>query len=163
MSSFKKDVTKAVYTVKDEVGGAMTSVKDGVGRTVSTVKDDVERAVGSVKMWTWRQWIRPVFVIFYSLFVCVAFPILIWDMYYHEEYLQAFSWLTAGLCALVAIGVSGYGILSHLVYFTRPNQQRYIVRYAHDVSDISMSQEGFSSQSVTKRNAPPAQYWRQRK
>ncbi|PIK61828.1 putative transmembrane protein [Apostichopus japonicus] len=128
MSSFKNDVTKAVYTVKDEVGGAMTSVKDGVGKTVTTVTDEVGKAVDSVRLWTWRQWIRPLFVILYSLFVCIAFPILIWDMYYHEAYLQAFSWLTTGLCALIAIGVSGYGILSHIVYFTRPNQQRYIIR-----------------------------------
>lgn len=111
------------------VGEYMTTDRDGVEETETVVREDVGHPVDSVRLWTWRQWIRPLFVLCYSLFSCVVLPLLIWDMYYNQSYFAAYAWMTAGACTLIAIGVSSYGILSHIVYFSRPNQQRYVIRY----------------------------------
>ncbi|PIK38237.1 hypothetical protein BSL78_24914 [Apostichopus japonicus] len=63
---------------------------------------------------------------------CVCgLPLIIWDAYSHQKYFKAIAWPTAGFGALVAIGVTGYLMLNHIVYFSRPNQQRYILRVTH--------------------------------
>ncbi|XP_071846633.1 transmembrane protein 184C-like [Apostichopus japonicus] len=96
--------------------------------TVDPVRGDPVKGNPNGRRWTWRRWVRPVYIIAYSLIVCVALPLIIWDAYSHQKYFKAIAWPTAGFGALVAIGVTGYLMLNHIVYFSRPNQQRYILR-----------------------------------
>lgn len=128
MSSF--DETRAVYSEKDEDGYSTSSFTRGVRRTVTAMKRNIERSMDSARMWTWRQWIRPVFAVCYFLVACGLFCVILWDMLanYRQSKFEGSVWVLSGTCALFAIGVSCYGILSHVVYFSRPNQQRYIVR-----------------------------------
>lgn len=117
--------TETGVTKIDPVSADTFTVDPG---TVDPVRGDPVKGHSDGHRWTWRRWIRPVYIIAYSLIVCVALPLIIWDAVSHQKYFKAIAWPTAGFGALVAIGVTGYLMLNHIVYFSRPNQQRYILR-----------------------------------
>lgn len=77
----------------------------------------------------WRRWIRPLVGVSYLLVLCVVLPLMIvgFNVMCVEKHEQA--WLIAGVFVILAIPISVWGILQHLIHYTQPSLQRYIVRW----------------------------------
>ncbi len=79
---------------------------------------------------SWRRWIRPVVYVIYGLFVALAVPLIIIDVSRAEE--ENFKRTLAGVgffAMVIAIPISIWGIINHIIYYTRPSLQIYIIRY----------------------------------
>ncbi|KAL8609176.1 hypothetical protein ACOMHN_062417 [Nucella lapillus] len=76
----------------------------------------------------WRRWIRPVCFTMYFICLIVALPLCIVELENEgaPTYLEA--WFIGGLFVMMAVPISFWSILQHLVYYTQPDLQRHIVR-----------------------------------
>lgn len=58
----------------------------------------------------------------------IALPLTVWELNEQgaKSYVQA--WFVGGLFVMMALPVSLWGILQHLVNYTQPDLQRHIIR-----------------------------------
>ncbi|KAL3266773.1 hypothetical protein HHI36_010931 [Cryptolaemus montrouzieri] len=76
----------------------------------------------------WRQWIRPLFILTYALAALIFVPIFLIQSI--EEGFQKRNkevWI-GGIFAWVAIPVSFWEIIQHVVHYTTPKLQKHIIR-----------------------------------
>ncbi|XP_013394461.1 transmembrane protein 184C-like [Lingula anatina] len=80
--------------------------------------------------WTggWRNWIRPLVMSIYFLVLVIALPLCVWELQKNGVQLHLQAWFVGGLFVMMAIPISLWGILQHLVNYTQPFLQRYIIR-----------------------------------
>ncbi|XP_071786724.1 transmembrane protein 184C-like [Asterias amurensis] len=78
---------------------------------------------------SWRRWIRPLVYVIYGLFVALGVPLIIIDVSRAEEENFKRTLGAVGFFAMVvAIPISIWGIINHIVYYTRPSLQKHIIR-----------------------------------
>ena len=77
----------------------------------------------------WRQWIRPLCVLFCLLMTFVALPLMIVEFHKHHTHAVYQLWFIGGLFVLMALPISIWGILQHLINYTQPQLQRLIIRF----------------------------------
>ncbi|KAK7476950.1 hypothetical protein BaRGS_00031809 [Batillaria attramentaria] len=76
----------------------------------------------------WRQWIRPLCFTLYFICLLIALPLCIIELNRTGAPDHVQAWFIGGVFVMLALPISFWGILQHLVYFTRPNLQRHIIR-----------------------------------
>ncbi|XP_064607932.1 transmembrane protein 184C-like [Liolophura sinensis] len=76
----------------------------------------------------WRAWIRPLVVVIYFLLLVVALPMCIWELDRKDAQKHVIAWFVGGLFVMMALPISFWGILQHLVYYSQPYLQRHIIR-----------------------------------
>ena len=76
-----------------------------------------------------RSWLRPVVISVYFVILCVALPLTVWELHKNRAQTHVQAWFTAGCFVFLTIPISLWGILQHLVNYTKPELQRRIVRY----------------------------------
>ncbi|XP_022324788.2 transmembrane protein 184C-like [Crassostrea virginica] len=76
----------------------------------------------------WRHWLRPFVIILYLVLAIIALPLCVIELEKKNAALHVEAWFTGGIFVMMAIPISLWGILQHLVNFTQPNLQRYIIR-----------------------------------
>lgn len=75
-----------------------------------------------------RSWLRPVVISLYFVILCVALPLTVWELHKNRAQTHVEAWFVAGCFVFLTIPISLWGILQHLVNYTRPELQRRIVR-----------------------------------
>lgn len=86
----------------------------------------------------WRAWIRPLVVIIYFLLLAVALPMCIWELDKKDAQKHVIAWFVGGLFVMMALPISFWGILQHLVYYSQPYLQRHIIRLVHFSSVLNI-------------------------
>lgn len=76
----------------------------------------------------WRHWIRPLVMTFYGLCLLVALPLCIMELNKHGAQTHVEGWFVGGLFVMMALPISLWGILQHLIHYTQPHLQRHIIR-----------------------------------
>ncbi|KAL8576338.1 hypothetical protein ACOMHN_048905 [Nucella lapillus] len=76
----------------------------------------------------WRQWIRPACFTLYFICLMVALPLCILEMNRKGAPDHVQAWFIGGLFVMMAVPISFWGILQHIVYYTQPELQRHIIR-----------------------------------
>ncbi|ESO88509.1 hypothetical protein LOTGIDRAFT_64445, partial [Lottia gigantea] len=76
----------------------------------------------------WRKWIRPLIITGYVIIICIVLPLLIVELYKKDAPDHVKGWFVAGVFTLLSLPISLWGILQHLVYFTKPVLQKNIIR-----------------------------------
>ena len=76
----------------------------------------------------WRSWIKPLVLTLYLAVLLIALPLMIIEFQTHETEVHVQAWFIGGLFVVMALPISLYGILQHLVHYTRPDLQRNIIR-----------------------------------
>ncbi|CAH8588547.1 unnamed protein product [Schistosoma haematobium] len=77
---------------------------------------------------SWRAFIKPIFVVCYSLLICITLPFLILKLYEKSAPAIVSAWFVAGLFVLGAIPISLWTIIEHMINYTNPLLQRHIIR-----------------------------------
>ncbi|CAG5135698.1 unnamed protein product [Candidula unifasciata] len=77
---------------------------------------------------SWRRWIRFVVVIVYIILLVIAVPLCIWELERTGAPDHVQAWFVGGLFVLMALPISVWGIVQHIVNYTTPHMQRYIIR-----------------------------------
>lgn len=75
-----------------------------------------------------RSWLRPVVISIYFVILCVALPLTVWELHKNRAQTHVQAWFVAGCFVFLTIPISLWGILQHLVNYTKPELQRRIVR-----------------------------------
>ncbi|PFX26674.1 Transmembrane protein 184C [Stylophora pistillata] len=75
-----------------------------------------------------RSWLRPVVISLYFVLLCVALPLTVWELHRSRAETHVQAWFIAGCFVFLTIPISLWGILQHLVNYTKPELQRRIVR-----------------------------------
>ncbi|RTG89306.1 uncharacterized protein DC041_0003921 [Schistosoma bovis] len=78
---------------------------------------------------SWRAFIKPIFVVCYSLLICITLPFLILKLYEKSAPAIVSAWFVAGLFVLGAIPISLWTIIEHMINYTNPLLQRHIIRF----------------------------------
>ncbi|GAB1601728.1 transmembrane protein 184C-like [Argonauta hians] len=76
----------------------------------------------------WRHWIRPLVMTFYGLCLLVALPLCIIELYKSGAETHVKVWFVGGLFVMMALPISLWGILQHLIHYTQSHLQRHIIR-----------------------------------
>ena len=76
----------------------------------------------------YRNWLRPLLVMFYIVILLIAVPLLVIEFEKHEVQKHLQGWFIGGLFVLLTVPISIWGISQHLVHYTQPFLQRHIVR-----------------------------------
>lgn len=76
----------------------------------------------------WRRWIRPVCFTAYFICLMVALPLCIIELNRKGAPDHVQAWFIGGLFVMMAVPISFWGILQHLIYYTQPELQRHIIR-----------------------------------
>ncbi|KAL5012433.1 hypothetical protein ScPMuIL_010984 [Solemya velum] len=76
----------------------------------------------------WKKWARPVLIAVYSILLTIALPLCVIELNRKgaPRYVQA--WFVGGLFVMLALPVSLWGMLQHLINYTQPYLQRHILR-----------------------------------
>lgn len=77
----------------------------------------------------WRHWIRPFIISLYFVLLIIALPLCVVELHKNGAARHVEAWFTGGIFVMMAIPISLWGILQHLVNYTQPNLQRHIIRY----------------------------------
>lgn len=77
----------------------------------------------------WRLWIRPVVMSLYFTILVIVLPILIVSLWQSLHDLKFEVWIVGGLFSLMALPISLWDITQHLVHYTKPYLQKYIIRW----------------------------------
>lgn len=65
---------------------------------------------------------------FYGLCLLVALPLCIMELNKHGAQTHVEGWFVGGLFVMMALPISLWGILQHLIHYTQPHLQRHIIR-----------------------------------
>lgn len=75
-----------------------------------------------------RSWLRPVVISLYFVVLCVALPLTVWELHRFRAETHVQAWFIAGCFVFLTIPISLWGIVQHMVNYTKPELQRRIVR-----------------------------------
>lgn len=76
----------------------------------------------------WRLWIRPFFILSYTIVLCILVPSLVFTCLGHECSKKQRTQLIGGVFVLLAIPISFWEITQHLVHYTKPYLQKHVIR-----------------------------------
>ncbi|XP_066595759.1 transmembrane protein 184C [Prorops nasuta] len=76
----------------------------------------------------WRLWILPVLTIVYALIIIIFVPILLTNSIKNGLKKQDQGALVGGAFVLLALPIAFYEIIQHMIYYTKPELQKYIIR-----------------------------------
>lgn len=76
----------------------------------------------------WRMWIRPVVMMIYGVVILVVIPLCIWRLKQNGVTPQDQAWFIGGIFVLMALPITFWEITQHLVHYTKPYMQKYIIR-----------------------------------
>ncbi|XP_047120802.1 transmembrane protein 184C [Schistocerca piceifrons] len=76
----------------------------------------------------WRMWIRPVVVVIYVLVIVVVLPVLVVNAMNNGFTKEDQGTLVGGVFALMALPISIWEIIQHMVFYTKPHLQKHIIR-----------------------------------
>jgi len=77
----------------------------------------------------WRLWIRPVVMSLYFIVIVIVLPLLITYLWRSEAHDSKFNVIViGGIFTIMAVPISLWDITHHLVHFTKPHMQKYIIR-----------------------------------
>lgn len=76
----------------------------------------------------WRLWILPVLTCLYALLIIILVPILLVNSIKHGFKKQDQGALVGGAFVLLALPIAFYEIVQHMIYYTQPRLQKYIIR-----------------------------------
>ena len=76
----------------------------------------------------WKLWIRPAVMFVYFTILVIVLPILIISLWHSLHDLKLEVWIIGGLFTLMALPISLWDITQHLVHYTKPYLQKYIIR-----------------------------------
>lgn len=77
----------------------------------------------------WRLWIRPFLIALYILLIIVLVPILIAHSINNGFKKSDQGALVGGGFVLLAVPISVWQIIQHIVHYTKPSLQKHIIRY----------------------------------
>lgn len=75
-----------------------------------------------------KQWLRSIHIITYILILTVVLPALIITSIQREIKKQEKTALVGGIFVILALPISIYGITQHMIYYSRPSLQKYVIR-----------------------------------
>lgn len=78
----------------------------------------------------WRLWILPVLTCLYALIIVILVPILLVNSIKNGFKKQDQGALVGGAFVLLALPIAFYEIVQHMIYYTQPRLQKYIIRWA---------------------------------
>eukprot|EP00731_Ephydatia_muelleri_P028273 Em0019g1146a len=76
----------------------------------------------------WRSWFKPLVGLIYLVIVVLVMPLLVWKLYRLETTPHFKAWFVAGVFVLLTLPVFLYGLVLHLLNYTQPHLQHYIIR-----------------------------------
>lgn len=76
----------------------------------------------------WRLWILPVLTCLYALLIIVLVPILLVNSIKNGFKKEDQGALVGGAFVLLALPIAFYEIVQHMIYYTQPRLQKYIIR-----------------------------------
>ena len=76
----------------------------------------------------WKRWIRPLVLAVYGIVLIIALPLMIVEFQLHDTASHLQAWFIGGLFVILAVPISVWGILQHLVHYNQPELQKYVVR-----------------------------------
>ncbi|XP_017877649.1 transmembrane protein 184C [Ceratina calcarata] len=76
----------------------------------------------------WRLWILPVLTCLYALLIIILVPILLANSINNGFNKQDQGALVGGAFVLLALPIAFYEIVQHMIYYTQPKLQKYIIR-----------------------------------
>lgn len=97
-----------------------------------------------------RSWLRPVVIAAYLVVLCVALPLTVWELHKNRAQTHVVAWFIAGCFVFLTIPISVWGILQHLVNYTKPELQRRIVRYKISHQNCRIQGHLFTYHWITK-------------
>ena len=75
----------------------------------------------------WKHWIRPLTYSIYFILMCIAIPFCLIEVTSSKDK-HVKAWFAGGVFTLVAVPVSLWEILQHVLNYTQPHLQKYIIR-----------------------------------
>lgn len=78
----------------------------------------------------WRLWIRPLFIAAYALAALVFVPLFLIKSLENGFNRHDLEVLIAGVFVGVAIPISLWEIIQHVIHYTQPSLQKHIIRQA---------------------------------
>ncbi|XP_074650637.1 transmembrane protein 184C-like [Tubulanus polymorphus] len=76
----------------------------------------------------WRGWIRPLVVSIYFVILIIALPLSVWELTRAEAPPYVLAWFIGGIFVMLSIPISVWGILQHLIHYTKPILQKPLIR-----------------------------------
>ncbi|KAL3878359.1 hypothetical protein ACJMK2_030720 [Sinanodonta woodiana] len=76
----------------------------------------------------WKNWIRPMSVIIYFIALFIAIPLCVIELTRKEPPRHVKAFFIGGIFTLLAVPISLWEIIQHLIHYTQPHLQRYIIR-----------------------------------
>ncbi|KAK0052453.1 transmembrane protein 184C [Biomphalaria pfeifferi] len=76
----------------------------------------------------WKKWIRFAVIIIYIILLVIAVPLCIWELEQNKAPDHVQAWFIGGMFVLMALPISFWGILQHVINYTTPYLQRHIIR-----------------------------------
>ena len=76
----------------------------------------------------WRMWIRPVVMSVYFIILLIVLPLLIIKLWKSNYDIKFQVWIVGGIFTLLAVPISLWDITQHLVHYTKPKLQKFIIR-----------------------------------
>lgn len=79
----------------------------------------------------WKLWIRPFVMTVYALIIVVLIPLLVANAVKNGFKKSDQGTLIAGIFVMMALPISFWEIIQHMVYYTKPALQKHIIRYQY--------------------------------
>lgn len=76
----------------------------------------------------WRQWIRPFFIIIYAICALVLVPLFLIKSLNDGFNKHDQEVVIGGIFVLVAIPLSLWEIIQHVIHYTQPKLQKHVIR-----------------------------------
>ncbi|XP_053399319.1 transmembrane protein 184C-like [Mercenaria mercenaria] len=76
----------------------------------------------------WKNWIRPLAMMIYFILMMIAVPLCIVEVTNHQKDKHVKAWFTGGVFTLLAVPISLWEIILHVINYTQPHLQKYIIR-----------------------------------
>lgn len=76
----------------------------------------------------WRIWIRPLLLTLYAILIIVLVPVLIAHSINNGFTKADQGTLVGGAFVLLALPISIWQIIQHIIHYTKPSLQKHIIR-----------------------------------
>ena len=76
----------------------------------------------------WRKWIRFVVIVVYIILLFIALPLCVIELERKGAPDHVQAWFVGGVFVMMALPISLWGIIQHVINYTNPDLQRYIIR-----------------------------------
>lgn len=90
----------------------------------------------------WKNWIRPLAMIVYFILMMIAIPLCIVEVTNKNKDKHVKAWFTGGVFVLLAVPISLWEIILHVINYTKPHLQKYIIRYMCSVKYLIFTSGG---------------------